>query len=240
MKKMGVIILALLTCFIMWNIIESYNENYSKASDNNALVKSDKKSNENPVKKKSNEQQQTNNAGAKVKSNRYSDDELVYAAMEYYQAVYGPDRISAMLDGEEGDNIKIRIFVNGADARATLAWYTVNVYTGKGTDLLGDPIDIMNPPTTTTNNYSNDEYIFPYSNCQYLTDSDLWSMSSEELRIARNEIYARYGRMFKDQALQNYFNSKSWYIPAIRPEDFSENWLNEYEKANARLIKNYE
>ena len=160
--------------------------------------------------------------------------------MEYYHAVNGPDRISAMLDSEDGDNIKIRIFVDGADAIATLAWYTVNVYTGKGTDLLGDPIDIMNPPTTTANNYSNDEYIFPYSNSQYLTDSDLWSMSSEELRIARNEIYARYGRMFKDQALQNYFNSKSWYTPSVRPEDFNEQWLNEYEKANAKLIKSFE
>ena len=65
-------------------------------------------------------------------------------------------------------------------------------------------------------------------------------MSSEELRIARNEIYARYGRMFKDQALQNYFNSKSWYTPSIRPEDFNEHWLNEYEKANAKLIKSFE
>ena len=171
---------------------------------------------------------------------RYSDDELVGAAMEYYHAVNGPDRISAMLDGEDGDNIKIRIFVNGADAIATLAWYTVNVYTGKGTDFWGDPIDIMNPPTTTTKNYSNDEYIFPYSDSQYLTDSDLWSMSSDELRIARNEIYARHGRMFKDQTLQNYFNSKSWYIPSVRPEDFNEHWLNEYEKANAQLIKSFE
>ena len=160
--------------------------------------------------------------------------------MEYYRAVNGPDRISAMSDGEDGDNIKIRIFVDGADAIDTLAWYTVNIYTGKGTDFLGDPIDIMNPPTTTANNYSNDEYIFPNSDSEYLTESDLSSMSSEELRIARNEIYARYGRMFKDQALQNYFNSKSWYTPSIRPEDFNEHWLNEYEKANAKLIKSFE
>lgn len=114
---------------------------------------------------------------------------------------------------------------------STSDWYTVNVYTGKGTDFWGDPIDIMNPPTTIANNYSNS---------QYLTDSDLWSMSSEELRIARNEIYARHGRMFKDQALQNYFNSKSWYIPSVRPEDFNEQWLNEYEKANAKFIKSFE
>ncbi|MGP1489151.1 MAG: YARHG domain-containing protein [Peptoanaerobacter stomatis] len=65
-------------------------------------------------------------------------------------------------------------------------------------------------------------------------------MSSEELRIARNEIFARYGRMFNDVELQNYFNKCSWYEPLIKPENFNENQLNEYEKANIQLIKQHE
>lgn len=224
--------------------VSMFEEIFKDCGDNSGVVKNKKENSETKPKKEKKEKvkkkKKTKNAGAKAKSNRYSDDELVGAAMEYYRAVNGTDRISAMSDGEDGDNIKIRIFADGADAIDTLAWYTVNIYTGKGTDFWGDPIDIMNPPTTTANNYSNDEYIFPNSDSEYLTESDLSSMSSEELRIARNEIYARYGRMFKDQALQNYFNSKSWYTPSIRPEDFNEHWLNEYEKANAKLIKSFE
>lgn len=184
-----------------------------------------------------------NNQSFSSKSNNregYSREELVNAAYNYYIAKHGYSSIGVVVDHYDGDNAVIWINEDTPERVLGLDWYTVNIYTGKGTDLLGDPIDIMNPPTTTTKNYSNDEYIFPYSDSQYLTDSDLWSMSSDELRIARNEIYARHGRMFKDQTLQNYFNSKSWYIPSVRPEDFNEHWLNEYEKANAQLIKSFE
>ena len=64
--------------------------------------------------------------------------------------------------------------------------------------------------------------------------------SKSELRLARNEIFARHGRMFDDQELQDYFNSKSWYRGTIRPEDFSESMLSETEKANIETIKKYE
>lgn len=94
--------------------------------------------------------------------------------------------------------------------------------------------------TTTANNYYNNEFLLPYSDSTYLTDSDLRIMSSEELRIARNEIFARYGRMFNDVELQNYFSKCSWYEPLIKPENFNENQLNEYEKANIQLIKQHE
>ena len=227
MKKFGVIMLALLTCFIIYSVTEEHKGESSNSYGNNRTSTTGKtsvvKNTENKIDNKISKTKKKTETKTKIKTTKienkqtgYSKDELVGAAMEYYHAV------------------------NGADAIATLDWYTVNIYTGKGTDFLGDPIDIMNPPTTTANNYSNDEYIFPYSNSQYLTESDLWSMSSEELRIARNEIYARHGRMFKDKALQNYFDSKSWYIPSVRPEDFNEQWLNEYEKANAKLIKSFE
>lgn len=85
-----------------------------------------------------------------------------------------------------------------------------------------------------------DEFILPNSDSQFLKDSDLKGFSSEDCRLARNEIYARHGRIFKDVELQNYFNSKSWYNGTIKPEDFSESILNEYETANRDLIVAYE
>jgi predicted acylesterase/phospholipase RssA len=85
-----------------------------------------------------------------------------------------------------------------------------------------------------------DGYVIPDSDSRYLTEADLRGFSKEQLRLARNEIYARHGRRFKDDELQSYFNSKSWYTGTIDPDDFSESMLNEYEKANTALIKQEE
>ena len=83
-------------------------------------------------------------------------------------------------------------------------------------------------------------YILPDSSKRILADSEVSGLSKSELRLARNEIFARHGRMFDDQELQDYFNSKSWYRGTIRPEDFSESMLSETEKANIETIKKYE
>ncbi|MCI8464924.1 MAG: YARHG domain-containing protein [Lachnospiraceae bacterium] len=84
------------------------------------------------------------------------------------------------------------------------------------------------------------EYILPTSDSAYLTEADLAALTKEELRLARNEIYARHGRKFKDSGLNNYFMSKSWYVPLIDPDRFNENVFNEYEAANRKLIADYE
>lgn len=84
------------------------------------------------------------------------------------------------------------------------------------------------------------EYVLPYSDSRYLSKADLQGMTAEECRLARNEIYARYGRMFKDEALQEYFNSREWYHPSIAPDDFKESMLNACEVANRDLIVEYE
>jgi hypothetical protein len=90
--------------------------------------------------------------------------------------------------------------------------------------------------------YAGDLYYFiiPDSNIRYLTESDLLPLTKEELRLARNEIYARYGRMFNAEDLQRYFDSQIWYTPCIQPDDFQESTLTEIEKYNAHFIKQYE
>ena len=40
---------------------------------------------------------------------------------------------------------------------------------------------------------------------------DLMGLSASELKIARNEIYARHGKIFKDKILQEHFDKCSWY-----------------------------
>ena len=84
------------------------------------------------------------------------------------------------------------------------------------------------------------DYVLPQSAYSYITESDLYGLTKEECRIARNEIYARHGRMFNDEELQAYFNSKSWYTPTIPANSFQESMLNEYEKVNKDVILEYE
>ena len=85
------------------------------------------------------------------------------------------------------------------------------------------------------------EYIFPYSDSEYLEAYEVEELSAEKLRIARNEIYARHGRKFKDKQLQEYFDSCSWYEGTIEPDEFNDDtMLNEYERYNRDLIQNYE
>lgn len=85
-----------------------------------------------------------------------------------------------------------------------------------------------------------DEYIIPDSSTRYLSNADLNPLTEWEIRVARNEIYARHGRMFKSQELADYFKSKSWYVPSIPPEQFDNSFLNTIELENLKFITNYE
>ena len=83
-------------------------------------------------------------------------------------------------------------------------------------------------------------YVLPDSNSRYLSYADLDGLSAEQLRIARNEIYARHGRMFKDAGLQAYFDAQPWYVGTIPAENFTQSMLSAIEIANAELISEYE
>lgn len=85
-----------------------------------------------------------------------------------------------------------------------------------------------------------DEYIIPDSDSRKLTEDDVIGLTDEEIRIARNEIYARHGRLFNDSELQEYFDSLSWYYGYIEPEDFVETEeLSKLERKNARFLAKY-
>jgi len=59
----------------------------------------------------------------------------------------------------------------------------------------------------------------------------------EDLRVLRNEIYARHGRVFKDKELQKYFEAQPWYQPN---PDFKDEMLSETEAKNLAIIKEVE
>lgn len=75
------------------------------------------------------------------------------------------------------------------------------------------------------------------SSKRLITDADVSGMTSEQLRIAVNEIYARHGRRFADTELQDWFNSQAWYQGTVSPENFNENVLSQVEKDNIKFLQ---
>ena len=78
-----------------------------------------------------------------------------------------------------------------------------------------------------------DAYVLPESNEKELSADELRDLGEDRLRIARNEIYARYGRSFQDEALAQYFQKKAWYCQS---ETIDDTLLSETELANRDLI----
>ena len=70
-----------------------------------------------------------------------------------------------------------------------------------------------------------------------VTDETLGALFAEDLRVLRNEIYARHGRVFKDKQLQKYFETQAWYKPNV---DFKDDQLNEVEIKNLAKIREAE
>ena len=65
-------------------------------------------------------------------------------------------------------------------------------------------------------------------------------LSKEDLRYARNEIYARHGRRFASADLQAYFDAKPWYKGTIDAAKFDDKVLSKIELENIKLIEGVE
>ena len=70
-----------------------------------------------------------------------------------------------------------------------------------------------------------------------ITEQMLHGLSLHELRLLRNEVYARHGRMFRAEWLQQYFYSQPWYTP---DENFKDESLSGNDKLNVEAIVKYE
>lgn len=70
-----------------------------------------------------------------------------------------------------------------------------------------------------------------------ISESMLKGLSLHELRLLRNEIYARHGRAFRAAWLQQYFWSQPWYE---QKEDFQDEQVSGSDKLNVETIVRYE
>jgi len=76
---------------------------------------------------------------------------------------------------------------------------------------------------------------YPFTSYRILTENELYQMTSSNLRIMRNEIYARQGYKFNpDGEMDIYFRKQNWYKPRFDNVDHS---LIEIEK---KMCKQYQ
>jgi hypothetical protein len=71
-----------------------------------------------------------------------------------------------------------------------------------------------------------------------ITEEMLSGLGLYELRILRNEVYARRGRQFRTEWISQYFYSQPWYEPLDDPRREPE--LSAIEKRNVETIVKYE
>ena len=70
-----------------------------------------------------------------------------------------------------------------------------------------------------------------------ISERMLHGLSLNELRLLRNEIYARHGRQFQAPWLSQYFYSQPWYQPV---ENFKDEDVSGTDKQNVDTIVAYE
>ena len=113
-------------------------------------------------------------------------------------------------------------------------------YSAKNAEATSSSADTPAVAKMPSGNQTAGEYIFPESGSRYLKAEDVNGLDAETLRRGRNEIFARHGRRFKDENLQAYFDSKSWYNGIYEPDDFNTDVLNDYELKNIDFLKKTE
>lgn len=79
------------------------------------------------------------------------------------------------------------------------------------------------------------DFVLPQSSAQPLSPDAIAGLDKAQLRIARNEIYARHGRIFKSPDLAAHFAKFAWYKPVA-----DEVTLSPVEQANVSLLQEAE
>ncbi len=182
---------------------------------------------------------------------------IQYQQGEYYDFAYG-DR------GEDSSGFVITSWVDHSDGTCSVemqewlwdpvqlhAIYDIELVKNKYTESKTYPYFIYSVASITENDEKTEEYLagnpatsYSYvlydSDYHYYTEDELSYLTAYGLQVARNEIYARHGIKFDDEDMREYFEDQAWYQGTIESSDFSDDLLNDYEKANISLIESME
>lgn len=76
-----------------------------------------------------------------------------------------------------------------------------------------------------------------FTSVRKVVHADVGGLSTGELRLMRNEIFARHGRPFDSSDLKSHFSQQPWYHA---DQQFQESSLSAIEKTNVALISGFE
>ena len=85
--------------------------------------------------------------------------------------------------------------------------------------------------------YRTDVGEWPEVSQRVLSEEDIWNYNSDELRLMRNEVYARHGYSFKIKDMRYYFEDQDWYMPITTDIRTA---ITDVEVKNIELIYEYE
>lgn len=79
--------------------------------------------------------------------------------------------------------------------------------------------------------------MYPQASERFLSRSEIANLNKDQLKIMRNEIFARHGYIFKTPDMKSYFAQQSWYHGQFHNVN---SMLSGIEKQNIELIRKYE
>ena len=88
-----------------------------------------------------------------------------------------------------------------------------------------------------------DQYYYPELSERVWKEEEFNGFNRTDLSIARNELFAKHGRIFGDPFLSKVFEVKSWYEPKYTAEEFDSRqseFLTDIENENLQTIIAYE
>ena len=123
-------------------------------------------------------------------------------------------------------------------------------YDGTGKDF--EVVVNETAPAEENNGEETTDYICPESSERELTEEDVTALQSKTvanlpegkdiIQMVINEMYAKKGYQFTDTAIQDYFNSKTWYQGIAEKTDDMDaifNGMSDIEKANVEFLQTY-
>lgn len=163
-----------------------------------------------------------------------SNDALLLAKHEIYAR-----------HGKSFDNTSIQEYFNAHDwYLPSNAEFELSVQEQSNVSLLEVTLAVRNDTLDYEGNKylmaNSAEYMIPESNSVKLYENDLFDYTKTQLTIARNELLARHGYVFKDSDLRTYFYSKPWYVPSVLGTEFNFSVLNDVETKNVSMVKRVE
>jgi len=177
----------------------------------------------------------------------FTTNDKLQTVYDYYQNLATKQKLTVSAKTMEPDLSYGTVTIQGKGYYVVIAIYqydntelTVTIY---GDNITNDTTNTStNTNTSASTNSSakttiSDEYIISDSDTRVIATTELTNLTPWQLKVARNEIYARHGREFVHQDLKCYFATKSWY--SVNPS-YSDGLLTSTDSKNIATILAYE